>query len=107
MTPLAGSGKAVQYGVGDAITEVGGFHNWRLVRVPGEGDMTFEAACGRRGGRRYRSRRSRMRAFEEGRSRWAGIRVGACDVAYVATGWMGVVYERAYVPVVWCSVVVS
>jgi hypothetical protein len=33
--------------------------------------------------------------------------VGACEVAYVETVWMGVVYERAYVPVVWCSVVVS
>jgi hypothetical protein len=56
MTPLAGSGNAVQYGVGVATTEVGGFHNWRLVRVPGEGDMTFEAACGGRGGGRYGSR---------------------------------------------------
>lgn len=83
MTPLAGSGNAVQYGVGVAIADVGGFHSWRLVRVPGEGDMTFEAACGCRGGCRYGSRcgRRRMRAFERGRHRWAGIRVGACDVA--------------------------
>jgi hypothetical protein len=85
MTPLAGSGNAVQYGVGVAVVDVGGFHSWRFVRVPGEGDMTSEEAYGCRDGRGYRCRcsRGRMRAVERGRRRWAAIRVGACDVAYV------------------------
>ena len=93
MTPLAGSGNAVQYGVGVAITDVGGFQSWRLVRDPGEGDMTFEATSGCRGGRRCRCRwrRRRMRAFEGRRRRWAGVRVGTCDVAYVEVVWMGAV----------------
>jgi hypothetical protein len=37
----------VQYGVGVAVTEVGGFHSWRFEGAkPGEGDMTFEGSDG-------------------------------------------------------------
>jgi hypothetical protein len=86
MTPLAGRGNAVQYGVGVAVTEVGGFQSWRFEGAkPGEGDMTFEGSDG--GGfvwSRARSRRAwRRRAGAQSRWSHAICRVEGAGEGYV------------------------
>lgn len=73
MTPLAGSGKAVQYGVGVAAVELGIFQSWRLESEsvgPGEGDMTF-------GGDGVVSSRAREESLAPVSGR--AVKAGACD----------------------------